>query len=90
MSAMEVDGAPDAGKEETKGDSSSAPAASSAEKSQQGKGEGDRNVTLHPVRLFAMHGMVQRTASALVNSIQVDVHRLSGPLWCATWKIASW
>lgn len=42
----------DAGVEEKKGEDGSTPAAAavSAERTQKGKGEGDRNIMLHPVR----------------------------------------
>lgn len=50
MSAMEVDSAVDAGVEEKKGEGKAMPAAAAApERTQKGKGEGDRNVMLHPV-----------------------------------------
>lgn len=59
MSSMEVDGATDAGVEECKGESlgaagaagsaATAGAAATGERTQKGKGEGDRNVMLHPV-----------------------------------------
>lgn len=50
MSAMEVDSAVDAGVEEQKGEGNTMPAAAAAaERTQKGKGEGDRNVMLHPV-----------------------------------------
>lgn len=49
MSAMEVDSSVDAGVEEQKGEGKAMPAAAAAERSQKGKGEGDRNVMLHPV-----------------------------------------
>lgn len=55
-SAMDVDGAPDSGVEEMKGESTtvssadaSATAAAAETSHQKGKGEGDRNVMLHPV-----------------------------------------
>lgn len=60
MSSMEVDGATDAGVEECKGESlvaagaagaaaTAVVAAATGERTQKGKGEGDRNVMLHPV-----------------------------------------
>lgn len=46
MSAMDVD----AGVEEKKGEERAVPATTvSAERTQKGKGEGDRNIMLHPV-----------------------------------------
>lgn len=54
-SAMDVDGVPDTGVEERKGESTAIPsvaatATAATETSQQkGKGEGDRNIMLHPV-----------------------------------------
>lgn len=53
MSAMEVDSTVDAGVEEQKGEGKEMPsAAGAAERTQKGKGEGDRNVMLHPVRML--------------------------------------
>lgn len=49
---MEVDAGPDVGVEEKKGEESVVPAAAAAvaaERTQKGKGEGDRNIMLHPV-----------------------------------------
>lgn len=56
MSAMEVDSAVDKGVEEQKGEGKAMPAAAAApERSQKGKGEGDRNVMLHPVCCVALY-----------------------------------
>lgn len=57
MSAMDVDAGPDAGVEEKKGDEPVVPASTaavSAERTQKGKGEGDRNIMLHPVCLVSL------------------------------------
>lgn len=59
MSSMEIDGVTDAGVEECKGENlgaagaagsaATAGAAATGERTQKGKGEGDRNIMLHPV-----------------------------------------
>lgn len=50
MSDMDVDTAPVHGSEEMKnGGASLSPATAPAERTPKGKGEGDRNIMLHPV-----------------------------------------
>lgn len=69
MSSMDVDDAADPGVEEKKGEGASGPVAAAVppapERTQKGKkGEGDRNVMLHPVR-FSLGVPVANTTHVL-------------------------
>ncbi len=64
MSAMDVD----AGVEEKKGGEAVVPAtaAVSTERTQKGKGEGDRNIMLHPVRACSLTNRCLSTANLTI------------------------
>ena len=78
---MEVDSAVDKGVEEQKGEGQAMPGAAGAagaaaaapERSQKGKGEGDRNVMLHPV-CYMLHATILFTPSPLAVAVLVGVN----------------
>lgn len=91
-SAMDVDGAPDSGVEEMKGESAtvsstdaSATATAAETSHQKGKGEGDRNVMLHPVcSLIPTHEIIggcRGCAIWLLVSVFSSFF-IDGQLWC--------
>lgn len=69
MSAMDVD----AGVEEKKGEERAAPAAAmSAERTQKGKGEGDRNIMLHPVSRKSVKTLQSRLDTNVYQVLRVS------------------